>query len=225
MKIIAIIPARGNSKSIYKKNLIKFSGKPLIYWTIKQALNTKKIDEVFVSSDSKEILDISKSFGAKTILRPKKYSTDVASSESVLLHALKKINYNPDIVVFLQATSPLRKKNDITNAINKFLKEDPDTLFSGSYLEDFNIWIQNDFTLKSLNYNYKKRTIRQNKNEKLWCENGSFYIFKSNYLKKNKNRLGGKISIYPMKIYQAFEIDERKDVKFLELIFKHMIKK
>ena len=91
MKIIAIIPARGNSKSIYKKNLIKFSGKPLIYWTIKQALNTKKIDDVFVSSDSEEILDLSKSFGAKTVLRPQKYSTDIASSESVLLHVLKKL--------------------------------------------------------------------------------------------------------------------------------------
>ena len=69
MKIVAIIPARGDSKEIKDKNLINFNGKPLIYWTIKQALKSRKINEVVVSSDSEKIINLSKKFGAKTILR------------------------------------------------------------------------------------------------------------------------------------------------------------
>ena len=222
MKIIAIIPARGNSKSIPKKNLIKFLGKPLIYWSIKQALETKLISDVYVTSDNNEILNFSKKLGAKIIKRPKKLSIDRAPSESAILHAISKIKELPDIIVFMQATSPVRKKNDIKNAINQFIKEKSDSLFSGSKLLDFNVWLQTKKNLKSLNYNYKNRKIRQLNEDSMWCENGSFYIFKPDIIKKYNNRLGGKISIYPMDILQSFEIDEVKDIKFLELLSKNL---
>tara|TARA_B100001996_G_C18601597_1_gene570055 strand:+ start:324 stop:1001 length:678 start_codon:yes stop_codon:yes gene_type:complete len=225
MKTIAIIPARGKSKGIKNKNLVNFCGKPLIYWTIKQALSSKLVDEVIVSSDSNEIINISKKNGAQVIRRPKSLSGDKASSESALIHVIKKLSYNVDLVVFLQVTSPLRKAKDIDNAIKKFIKGNGDSLFSASSMEDFNIWIKNNHHhLKSINYNWKKRERRQEKKNSILCENGSIYITKRKLLEKRKNRLGGNILYYKMENWQAFEIDEKKDIKFVELLFKGLIK-
>ena len=91
-KIIhSIILARGNSKGIKNKNLIKIKNKPLIYWSIKNSLNSKKIKHTWVSSDSKKILNCAKKYGAKIIKRPKKYSNDNSSSESGWIHAVRYI--------------------------------------------------------------------------------------------------------------------------------------
>ena len=92
MKFIAIIPARGGSKGIKNKNIILFCDKPLIAHTIEQAKSSKFINEVYVTSDSKEILEISEKFGAKTIQRPVEISDDFSSSESALIHAIKEIS-------------------------------------------------------------------------------------------------------------------------------------
>lgn len=224
MKIVAIIPARGNSKGIKKKNLIQFHGKPLIYWTVKQALESKFIDNVYVSSDNKEILDYSKKIGAETIIRPKLISGHKATSESALIHGVKNISVNADIVVFLQVTSPIRKKNDIDNAIRKFKKDKVDSLFSASNLEDFNIWLEKDSKLNSINYDWKNRSRRQDKKGTIWCENGSIYVTKTKNLIKKNNRISKNFSIYEMNIWQAFEIDEKKDIPFLEIIFRDLIK-
>ena len=89
MNVIAIIPARGNSKGIKNKNIINFCNKPLIYWTIEQSLKSKHISQnVYVTSDNKDILDLSSSYGAIPILRPDELSTDTSSSEDALLHAI-----------------------------------------------------------------------------------------------------------------------------------------
>ncbi len=224
MKIIAIIPARGNSKGIRNKNLVNFCGKPLIYWTIKQALDSKYIKEVIVSSDSTKILNFSEKNGAKTIKRPKYLSGDKATSESALIHTIKSLDYDVDLVVFLQATSPLRKTKDIDNSIKTLIEHQGDSLFSASNMEDFNIWKTNNQSLKSINYNWKKRERRQDKSNTILCENGSIYITKSKLLEKYKNRLGGNILYYKMENWQAFEIDEKKDIKFVELLFKYLIK-
>ena len=114
MKCVCIILARGGSKGIKNKNLIELAKKPLIYWTIKHSLQCKKIDEVFVSSDSEEILNCAKYFGSKIIKRPLEISSDRATSESAWLHALKHINLSlnifPDLILGPQPTSPIRKK-------------------------------------------------------------------------------------------------------------------
>ena len=183
MEITAIIPARGNSKGIKRKNLINFCNQPLIYWSIKQALESKLITNVVVTSDNPEILNFSEKCGAIAIKRPVKISGDKATSESALIHAIKTINFEIDVLVFLQATSPLRSTNDIDDAIKKFLKDKSSSLFSGSKMNDFNIWSKSKRNLKSINYNWKRRTIRQSKKNEIWCENGSIYVTRpNNYL-------------------------------------------
>ena len=143
MKILAIIPARGGSKGIPKKNLIDLGGKPLIAWTIDQSINTRSIYKTYVSTDDPEIAEISKKYGAEIIWRPQILCGDTSTSESAILHALDYLKYQQelesDYVVFLQATSPLRKKDDIEKAIIKIIDDKADSLISGSRFEDFHL--------------------------------------------------------------------------------------
>ena len=125
-KILAIIPARLNSKSIKNKNISPYKGKPLIYYSIKTALKSKLIDKVIVSTDSKKYQKISKSFGAEApFLRPKRFSTDTALDYNYILHATKfmiKNNYHPDLVVLLRPTTPNRETNIVDKGIRFFIK-------------------------------------------------------------------------------------------------------
>ena len=131
MRIVCIIPARGGSKRIPQKNIMKFCGKQLIAWSIEQAKASRYIDEVYVSSDDDEILKVSKEHSASIIKRPKELATDSSISEDALLHALDYMD-NPDVVVFLQATSSVRQTKDIEDALTHFITRDADSLFSVS---------------------------------------------------------------------------------------------
>jgi CMP-N,N'-diacetyllegionaminic acid synthase len=224
---VAIIPARGGSKGIPHKNLKNFCGKPLIVWTINQALKVKNINSVWVSSDSTDILEISKKAGANVIIRPKSLSVDTATSESAWLHALDYIEKkmkSVDIIVGLQATNPIRESLDIENAINKFKRTKSDSLFSSSEIGNYFIWKKIDKKLTSLNYDYKKRARRQNFSEQ-FVENGSIYVFKPEILRKFNNRLGGKIEISLMENWKSFDIDTLDDFSLCETLMKRYLLK
>ncbi len=127
--IVAIIPARAGSKRLKNKNILNFKGLPMIAWTIKSALKSKFINDVFVSSESKKILKIAKKYNAKPILRPKKLSADDVPKIEAIRHAIKKLSHKKkiDIVVSLQANSPNLNPSDIdiciSHMINKNKKE------------------------------------------------------------------------------------------------------
>lgn len=220
-KTIAIIPARGGSKGIPGKNLIPINGKPLIAWSINHALSSSLVDEVWVSSDSQEILKFSESIGAKTITRPVEISGDSASSESAWIDAIiqiQKMDENIGLIVGMQATSPIRNEKDIDNAIAQYRQEGLDTLFSGNILDDMNYWSINDNDdLYSVNYDYQNRKRRQELQEK-FLENGSFYIFTPEGVLSNNNRLYGNIGCYLMDKKAMFQIDEIEDVEICEAI-------
>ena len=140
MKFTVIIPARGGSKGLKNKNIINFYNKPLIFWTITEALKSKFVDRVIVSTDSKEIQDISLKCGASVpFLRPKSLSGDKASTLSAVKYTMKKLikdeNYSTDYIITLQPTSPLRNKKNIEEAINKILEDkNADSLVSCVYV-------------------------------------------------------------------------------------------
>lgn len=228
MNIVSIILARGKSQGIPKKNLVNFCGKPLLYWSINQALNVKQISKVWVSSDDNKILAFAKKQGAKTILRPNKFSTNTSTSESGYLHAINEIENNGekiDIVIALQPTSPIRESMDIERAIKKFRIMKYDSMFSASDLGDFMIWKKTkNNKLYSWNYDSNKRPRRQDFG-KQYLENGSFYIFKPEVIKKFNNRFGKKVGIFLMDFWKAFEINEPKDIKFCELLMKYYLLK
>jgi N-acylneuraminate cytidylyltransferase len=217
--ILSIIPARGGSKGIPGKNIRMVGGKPLLTWSIEQARQTPHISRVFVSTDSPEIATVARQFGAEVITRPAEISGDTASSESCLVHALDylkaKENLEPDLVVFLQATSPLREADDIQKAIEILQRENADSLFSACRVEGF-VWrVEKDGTTRSFTYDHKNRPRRQDAPEDL-IENGSIYIFKPWVLRQFNNRLGGKISVYRMPALNSFQIDEPADFELLE---------
>ncbi len=222
MKTVAIIPARGGSKGIPGKNIIDFCGKPLIAWSILQACNSSEIDEVYVSSDSDEILMVAQNFGAKVIKRPDDISNDTATTESAVQHALSVIENQVSTILLLQATSPLRKPKDLSSALQQFYSEKWDSMFSGAKLEDFLIWAETpEGVLDSFNYDYRNRGRRQERVPQ-FVENGSFYIFKPEVLDKG-NRLGGRIGIYMMDFWQSFEIDTPQDLSLLKTIFNNKL--
>ncbi len=221
--VYAIILARGGSKGIPGKNIKSFCGKPLVSWTIQQAIDSQEIDKVFLSSDSDQILDIGREFGANIIERPDEFATDEASSESAVLHALSTFKNEPDIIVMLEPTAPLRDKNDLSNAIKQFKDKGWDSAFSGSLLECFLIWERNDDgKLKSINYDYTSKVIRRQDRKDNFHENGAIYLFKPSVLRSN-NRFGENIGIYLMKHWQQFEIDTPEEWSFVEDIFKKYI--
>ncbi|MAJ91197.1 MAG: acylneuraminate cytidylyltransferase [Legionellales bacterium] len=226
-KIHCIILARGGSKGLPRKNLADFCGKPLLQWTIDQALAANNVSTVWVSSDNKEIIDLSSSLGAKTILRPDEFSNDISTSESAWLHAINYIDQNVsediNFVLAPQCTSPIRESKDFDEAIKKYFDEKLDSLFSGSLATDFNLWRYNtNKELFSHTYDYTRRGRRQEKPEQI-VENGSFYIFKTELLKKENNRLGGKIGVHIMEFWKSFQIDELDDLEFCENLMKNYL--
>jgi CMP-N,N'-diacetyllegionaminic acid synthase len=222
-KVIAIILARGGSKGIPRKNVLEFAGHPLVAWSVIQAKISKEIDEVYISSDSDEILEIAQRYGAKIIKRPDDISDDSSKSEEAIIHALSILGSEQEMIIMLEPTAPLRKADDLDQCIRMFRNESWDSCFSGATLQDFLIWKKDkNKELKSVNYDYKNQGPRQMR-EPDFVENGAIYMFKPEIMMKYKNRFGGKIGIFPNHFWQSFEIDEPEDWEFVELIFREYL--
>tara|TARA_B100000029_G_C17511011_1_gene936260 strand:+ start:719 stop:1408 length:690 start_codon:yes stop_codon:yes gene_type:complete len=226
MKTIIVIPARGNSKGIKKKNLINFSGKPLLYWTIIQAKKSKFKKRIYVSSEDEKILEYAKKLGVYGVKRPKSLSKDNSQSESAINNVIENIDLKVENIIFLQATSPLRKPNDIDNAYKKLISSKSDSLFSCHKAEDyFDIWALKNKKYIPLTIDYKNRKPRQLFKETQVCQNGSMYLFKSKILKKFNNRIGGKINVYEMDEWQSLQLDDINQLHTMELLFNKKLKK
>jgi len=210
MKIKTIIPARGGSKGIPKKNIVDVNGKPLIWYVINASLSSN-VDETWVSTDCENIRMISENIGAKVLVRPSQFATDQSKSEDTLLHFLK--NVDTDIVVFLQATSPLTEFYDINAAIDMMDKFDSVI----SVCNDHGGWLCGGFKWKEYNgaahaeYDINNRPMRQNK-AKLYRENGAIYISSREMIIKSMNRISGNIGLYEMPRQRSFEVDNMEDL-------------
>ncbi len=222
--IPVIIPARAGSKGIPGKNIMDFCGKPLLAWSILQAKHTVGVSNVYVSTDGDDIAVVAEAFGSRVIRRPAEIATDTATSEDALRHAIREIEKVEmfDAVVFLQATSPLRRGNDIVDAIRTYWDDGYDSLFSMTVLEDYCLWREGDSGLESFSYDYTNRGRRQER-KPLYLENGSIYIFSKEVLGKYNNRLGGKIGMYPMPFHCSYEIDTAEDIPICEFFMRKIL--
>ena len=226
MVVDAVILARGGSKGIPKKNIVDFCGSPLIYWTIKQCIDSNYIRDIWVSSDSEEILNYAEQFGAITISRPIEISGDKASSESSWLHAIDVIENeigSTEVILAPQVTSPLRETSDIDRGIEQFDNGKFDSMFSCSAADDLFLWERSiNGNLRGVNHDYLNRKRRQDMPKQI-IENGSFYLFKSSILRKYKNRLGGKIGSIEMDFWKMFEIDTLDDARMCSALMKEFL--
>jgi CMP-N,N'-diacetyllegionaminic acid synthase len=166
--ILGIIPARGGSKSIPRKNIKLLAGKPLVVWTIESALESRRLDEFIVSTDDDEIAGICVSAGATVVMRPPELATDDSTTLDVIRHHMG----NADVVVLLQPTSPIRGERSIDKAITCFEKEQCDTLATG-YMSTHYGW------------GVKPHGPRQKK-EAFFKDTGSIFIFKREVIESNR---------------------------------------
>ena len=219
-QIVAIIPARGGSKRVPRKNLLPLRGKSLIAHTIEHAKRSTLINRIIVSTDDDEISAAAVQYGAEVIKRPPELSGDTASSEAALLHVVdwlaEKENYKPDVLVFLQCTSPIRDEKDVDNAIGVFLESGADSLFSACRFKKY-IWQVRDGEASPLNYDYRHRWREQDFPHQV-LENGSIFVFKTSLLKERNNRLGGKIVVYEMDELSSIQIDSEEDLMLCKCI-------
>ena len=225
LKTIAVIPARGGSKGVPRKNILELAGIPLLAYSILAAQNSSYIERVIVTTDDDEISAVAKQYDAEVIIRPPELSGDIIMPDASIVHVIESLaedNYHPDCVVFLQPTSPIRFKDDIDNAMEIFINNEVDTVFSGVDIHPF-FWKKYEENFLPVNFNPKERKRRQEFDPEI-IENGSIYVSKvSNYI-KYKDRFGEKVMTYIMANHTLFEIDEQNDFSLVESLMISMLK-
>ncbi|MCX6163723.1 MAG: acylneuraminate cytidylyltransferase family protein [Ignavibacteriae bacterium] len=225
--ILALIPARSGSKGLPGKNIKVINGKPLIEWSIVCALKSKYIDKVIVSTDSKKIASISKKYKAEIpFIRPKKLSTDKASSMDVIFHCVNRLEQKKkyyDLIVLLEPTSPLRDTKDIDTAIEMLLKKrNAESIVGVCKVEsahpDFLIKLEKSF-LRPYKEN-KFKTIRRQDISDLYFFEGSLYISYIESLKKHKTFYHKNTLSYIVPKWKSFELDDITDFFIIEALLK-----
>lgn len=209
MKILAVIPARGGSKGIPRKNLRLMDNKPLIFYAINNAKRCERITDVVVTSDDNEILDVALNYGVEAVKRDPSLSDDKTTLDPVIYDATVKTEkikgYSYDIVITLQPTSPLLKPETLNNAIDEFIKSNEDTYISVVNSPHL-AWSKNSTGFYPL---YKERLNRQQL-PPYYLETGAFFITKRQYITVN-SRMGKNISIYEVSENESTDIDTVND--------------
>ena len=222
-RFLAIIPARGGSKRLPRKNILDLNGKPLITWTIEASLKSKYIDNIVVSSDDDKILDIAKNLDVKTIKRPQNLANDTATTTDVLVHVIKNIDKKYDYIVLLQPTSPLRDEKHIDEAMELLESKKADAIVSVCEMEHSPLWsntLPKDLSMD----NFIKEEVKNKRSqdlEKYYRLNGAIYICKTDkFSKENTLFLKDNIFAYIMDRKSSVDIDEEIDFKFVEFLMK-----
>ena len=226
-KILGIILARGGSKGIKNKNIKLINGKPLIYWTIKSALKSKKLSKVILSTDSKKIALIGKKYNLNVpFIRPSKLAKDNTPSVDAIEHALnflKKSGEEFEFVVLLEPTSPLRSVQDIDKSINKIIMKKADSLVSVCRTDALNplfLFKKKKGFLKPVKISKKKYLRRQDLEPTYFIE-GTIYISKVNSILKQRTFCHNKTIGYEVPKWKSIEIDDNFDWMVVEAIFKN----
>lgn len=210
-----LVPLRGGSKSIPKKNIKKLMGMPLAYWCLKAASDAPAIDEVIVATDDAEIAEVVMAFGLNKLRvyrRKAENATDQASTESVMLEVIENEGWkDDDAMILVQATSPFTQSGDLNKAIEMWNQGGFDSLLSVVPMKRF-FW---DVEGKPINYDPGARPRRQDF-DGCFMENGAFYINTVKNITKHHNRLSGKVAYFPMPEFTALELDEPEDWELAE---------
>ena len=223
-KVVAVIPARGGSKGVPRKNVRDVAGKPLIAWTVEAALCAKCVDTVAVSTDDAEIASVAERYGARVVRRPAEISGDEASSESALLHALQKLGgegIRADILVFMQCTSPLTTGEDVDACVETLVKERADSAFTAKEFFYF-VWRRlSDGSAEGINHDKRFRPRRQDR-EPQYEENGAVYAMVADGFLKAQHRFFGRTVLSLMPESRCFEIDTEFDLEVADRLLSRI---
>ena len=227
LKILCTICARKGSTEILNKNLKKINGHPLIYYTIDQAKRSNIFDKIVVSTDSKKISDISQKLGVHSwFLRPKKLSNDKSPKVLAIKHAFKEaekhFNKKFNILVDLDATSPLRKVTDIIRAVNKFKYSSANNLVTVCTSKKNPYFNMYEYKNKRLNRikTLKKNIIRRQDAPIIYENNASIYIWSRKAILKNNKILNKNTIFYEMPHERSIDIDSKFDFEIVKFLIK-----
>lgn len=220
-KILGIIPARGGSKTIPRKNVKVLAGKPLIAWTIEAAQKSQYIDRLILSSEDAEIIEVAREWGCEVpFLRPAELAQDDTPGIEPVIHAIETIGEKYDYVVLLQPTSPLRNVNDIDYCISYCIEENAQVCISVCEAD------KNPFWMHTLDKSQRLCPLmpaglsieRRQDLPAVYVENGAIYVAKTSYLLKAKNFITEETLAYIMPAERSWDIDTEMDFRFCELI-------
>lgn len=222
--MIAIIPARSGSKGLVNKNIKSFLGKPLIYYTIKEALNSNYINRVIVSTDSPKIANISQKYGAEVpFLRPVKYASDNSPVYKSIIYTMDKLDEKYDEIILLQPTNPLRTAKMIDESIELFNNKDCISVISISKKSEPLEWFKKiDKRGKLVEINNKENNKNNNRQnyDNIYLPNGMIYIVKYDYFIKEHRFYSDKTYPYIVEPKYAIDIDKEYEFRFAEMIYK-----
>ena len=220
-KVLCIIPARKGSKGLKNKNIKIFNKKPLIYWTIKEAIKSKYIDRFIVSTDCINIKKIAINCGAEVpFLRPKRLSGDKSDIYSAIFFTLKKIKEKFDIIILLQPTSPLRTAKDINKSFEMMVKHNASSIVSITKLPYPYEWILKKDKNKKIKLTSKKYISLRQKTTTSYKSNGAIFISTIEKFNVNKKFYTNATYGYEMPIERSVDIDSLLDFKIAEFLFK-----
>lgn len=217
--VCAVIPARGGSKGVPRKNLRVIGGQPLVARSVQTLLATPSVGSVFVSTDDPEIAAVASRAGARVIERPAGLAGDEASSESAVEHALTHLASHgvvPEVTVFVQATSPFIRASDIDRAVNLVRAGECDVAFS-VVRSDVHLWRHGFDGPEGVNHHPAVRQRRQDR-EPQHAETGGFYVMRTSGFRHHQHRFFGRLSLVEVDPSEALEIDTEHDLMLAELI-------
>lgn len=226
MRFLGLIGARGGSKGIPRKNLIDLAGRPLIYYTFHEALKSKLLDRIVLTTDDQEIAGLAESLGVEApFIRPAHLATDTAIMSNVIQHALDWMkteeNYAPDAILLLQPTSPLRRGQHIDEAISLYQEEKADTVISLSNPQEHpwdTVYFE-DEQMKFALDKYADLTNRQTY-RRFYYINGAIYITTLELFRVRQNFWGGKIVPYFMDTLDSIDIDNEADLVIADCLLR-----
>jgi CMP-N,N'-diacetyllegionaminic acid synthase len=223
--LIALIPARGGSKGVKRKNLRIVAGKPLIAWSIETALASKCIDCVVVSTDDKEIAGVAEQFGSNVLMRPKEISGDRTPMIEVVLHALDAIdtpNGTYEHLILLQPTSPARTSDDVAGAYEQILLSGVDSIIS--VFADADNHPARAYTLRENRlYAYEKEPIGSLRQDlpTVYHRNGAIYLSKVEFIRRCRRLWSDSPQAYVMPKERSLNIDDDVDLLIADLLMTH----
>jgi N-acylneuraminate cytidylyltransferase len=215
----AIIPARGGSKGLPRKNVLQLDGKPLLTHTIDAALDARHVSRVVVTTDDAEIAQLARAAGAEVVHRPSELAADEASSEAALLHALATLDFpandEPEAFAFLQCTSPLTEPADIDRLIEAVVEGGADSAFLATRFSHF-VWRSDESgNFHGVNHDRDRRERRQDRPVE-YLETGAGYAMKLSGFRKYQHRFFGHVVAVEMPIERAGEIDTLEEFNAIE---------
>ncbi|PPG42712.1 cytidylyltransferase domain-containing protein [Pseudoclavibacter sp. RFBA6] len=223
MRILCVIPVRGGSKGIPGKNRRIVAGKPLVAWTIEQALQARPVMDVLVSTDDEELAAIARDAGAQVPwLRPAHLAEDTTATEPVVEHAIAEYSAagrRPDAVMLLQATSPVRLPGTLDRAIAQFIESGVDSMVGAVAQTPF-LWQhgadEGDQPKAHFTVDARPRRQELERTQMFYRETGSLYLTRTETYERDHNRLGGTIGIFEMDDVEGVDIDTELDLSIAD---------